>query len=68
MILRQVKEFNQVYSRQGAEFIPFRVGTGGLDQELKQRGWVVSGYACKDSHKFFTNRIKALEFMSTIDL
>ena len=68
MLLRQVKEFNQVYLRKGSELIPFRIGNGGMYEDLRVKGWVVSGYVCRDSHKYFSNRVEALQFMATIDL
>ena len=59
MKMTQVKEFN---SRQNSQIMHFTIGSY-LDEDRK-KGWVVSGYSGKDSHHYFSNKRKAIDFIN----
>ena len=61
MKLTQVKEFN---SRQKSQIMHFTIGTGAYMNEDRKNGWIVSGYSSNDSHKYFSNKQKAIAFIN----
>ena len=65
MKLRQIKDYHNYMQTKGSNmlFMAFQKPDG---YSWYSRGWVVSGYMGDDSHKFFTNRAKAQEFIKTI--
>ena len=64
MKLQQVKEYNQECVNRKAWIQVFTLGTGAMHEEPRTKGYVVSGYAGKDSHHFFKNKELAEEFIN----
>lgn len=64
MKLRQVKDYHVHMENRGANMTFMAFLTDSYERRV--RGWIVSGYASEDSHKYFSNRDKACEFMATI--
>jgi len=63
MQLKQVKQYHQSMRNKRANmtfmgwFLP-------NSTELRIKGWVVSGYNGEDSHKLFSNKKLAIEFIN----
>jgi hypothetical protein len=63
MQLRQVREYHAYMQVKDANMAIMAFTRPTNELKWYTRGWVVSGYAGYDSHKYFTNKEKATAFI-----